>query len=104
MQVLQKFLFWAETQTSEKLHALHSNTGGEYMAASVKDILNQRGIEDLLTMPRTPQQNRKVEQFNCTIIDKAMSMVTYCWTIQWFLGVCNQYSNPCLQLYSHLFP
>ena len=39
--VLQKFLSWAETQTSEKLHALHSDRGGEYMAASVKDVLNQ---------------------------------------------------------------
>src|SRR6267142_3032419 len=47
--VLQKFLSWAETQTSEKLCALHSDRGGEYMAASVKDILNQRGIEHLLT-------------------------------------------------------
>jgi len=73
--VLQKFLSWAETQTSEKLHALHSNRGGKYMAASVKDILNQRGIEHLLTMPGTPQQNRKAEQFNHTIMDKAMSML-----------------------------
>ena len=52
---LQKFISWAETQTSEKLHALHSDRGGEYMAASVKDILNQRGIEHLLMMPGTPQ-------------------------------------------------
>ena len=45
------------------------------MAASVKDILNQRGIEHLLTMPGTPQQNRKAERFNRTIMDKAMSML-----------------------------
>ena len=45
------------------------------MAASVKDILNQRGIEHLLTMPGTPQQNGKAEQFNRTIMDKAMSML-----------------------------
>src|SRR6266850_8102277 len=48
---LQKFLSWAETQTSEKLRA------------------------HLLMMPGTPQQNRKAEQFNCTIMDKAMSML-----------------------------
>src|SRR6267142_1556446 len=63
---LQKFLSWAETQTSEKLCTLHSDRGGEYMAASVKDVLNQRGIAHLLTMPGTPQQNRKAEQFNRT--------------------------------------
>jgi hypothetical protein len=73
--VLQKFLSWAETQTSLKLHALHSNRGGEYMAASVKEILNQRGIEHHLTMPGTPQQNGKAERFNRTIMDKAMSML-----------------------------
>ena len=45
------------------------------MAASIKDILNQRGIEHLLTMPGTPQQNGKAERFNRTIMDKAMSML-----------------------------
>jgi transposase InsO family protein len=74
-KALQKFLSWAETQTSEKLCALHSDRGGEYMAASVKDVLNQRGIEHHLTMPGTPQQNGKAEQFNHTIMDKAMSML-----------------------------
>src|SRR5712675_2697300 len=72
---LQKFLFWAETQTSEKLRALHSDRGGEYMAANVKDILSQRGIEHHLTMPGTPQQNGKAERFNRTIMDKAMAML-----------------------------
>ena len=52
---LQKFLSWTETQTSDKLHALHSDRGGKYMAANIKDILNQRRIEHHLTMPSTPQ-------------------------------------------------
>jgi len=52
---LQKFLSWAETQTSEKLCTLHSNRDGEYMAANVKDILSQRGIEHQLMMPGTPK-------------------------------------------------
>jgi hypothetical protein len=75
VNVLQKFLSWAETQTSEKLHTLHSDRGGKYMAASIKDILNQRGIEHHLMMPGTPQQNGKAEWFNHTIMDKAMSML-----------------------------
>jgi transposase InsO family protein len=72
---LQKFLSWAETQTSEKLCALHSDRGGEYMAANVKDILSQRGIEHHLMMLGTPQQNGKAEQFNRTIMDKVMAML-----------------------------
>src|SRR5260370_6826991 len=66
---LQKFLSWAETQTSDKLCALHSDRGGKYMAANVKDILSQRGIEHHLMMPVSPKQNGKAERFNCTIMD-----------------------------------
>jgi hypothetical protein len=72
---LQKFLSWAETQTSDKLRALHSNRGGEYMAANVQDIFSQRGIEHRLTMTGSPQQNGKAERFNRTIMDKAMAML-----------------------------
>jgi len=72
---LQKFLFWAKTQTSDKLHALHFNKGGKYMAANVKNILSQRGIEHHLIMLGSPQQNGTAEQFNCTIMDKAMAML-----------------------------
>ena len=71
---LQKFLSWAETQTSDKLHALQSDRGGKYMAANVQDILSQRGIEHRRMMPGSPQQNGKAERFNRTIMDKAMAM------------------------------
>jgi transposase InsO family protein len=60
---------------SDKLCALHSNRGGKYMAANVKDILGQREIEHHLTMLGSPQQNGKAEQFNHTIMDKAMAML-----------------------------
>ena len=45
------------------------------MAANVQDILSQRGIEHRLTMPGSPQQNRKAERFNHTIMDKAMALL-----------------------------
>ena len=72
---LKQFLSWAETQTSDKMRALHSDRGGEYIAGYIKDILVQRGIEHHLTMPNSPQQNGKAERFNRTIMDKAMSML-----------------------------
>ena len=37
--------------------------------------MNEKGIEHQFTMPGTPQQNGEAEQFNCTIMDKAMSML-----------------------------
>ena len=72
---LRKFIAWAENQTSKKLRVLHSDRGGEYIAASVKSILDEKGIEQRLTMPGSPQQNGKAERFNRTIVDKAMAML-----------------------------
>ena len=69
------YLAWAETQTLLKMHALHSDRGGKYMAAQVKDILVERGIEHHLTMPGSPQSNGKAEWFNRTIEDKATAML-----------------------------
>ena len=36
--------------------------------------MNEKGIDHQLMMLGTPQQNGKAEQFNHTIMDKAMSM------------------------------
>ena len=74
-KVFKMYLAWAEMQTSLKMHALHSDRGGEYMAAQVKDILVERGIEHHLTMPGSPQLNRKAERLNRTIEDKATAML-----------------------------
>ena len=75
IRALKTFLAWAETQTSNKMHALHSDRGGEYMAETVQSILNEKGIEHHRTMPGSPQQNGKAERFNRTIMDKAMAML-----------------------------
>ena len=75
VQALKAFLAWTETQKSCKVRALHLDRGGEYMANSVAKILSEKGIEQHLTMPGSPQQNGKAERFNCTIMDKAMAML-----------------------------
>jgi len=72
---LRNFLSWAETQTSTRMRILHSDCGGEYINASVKEILADKGIEHHLTMPGSPQQNGKAERFNRTILDKALAML-----------------------------
>ena len=74
-KVFKMYLAWAETQSSLKMRALHSDHGGEYMATQVQDLLKERGIEHHLTMPGSPQLNRKAEQFNRTIEDKATAML-----------------------------
>jgi hypothetical protein len=69
------FLAWAETQTSERLLALHSDCGGEYISRALKSILDEKGIEHKLTMPGSPQQNGVAERWNRTILDKTRSML-----------------------------
>jgi hypothetical protein len=45
------------------------------MAGSVSKKLEERGIEHHLSMPGSPQQNGKAEQFNHTVKEKALSML-----------------------------
>jgi transposase InsO family protein len=71
----KKFLAWAENQTSDKLLALHSDCGGEYLVHAVKAILDDKGIEHCLTMLGSPQQNGLAEQWNRTIMEKARAML-----------------------------
>ena len=61
VDALKQFLAWSETQTLEKLCALHLDQGGEYLAGSVTKLLNEKGIERHLTMLGLPQQNGKAE-------------------------------------------
>src|SRR5882762_2137758 len=74
-QAFKLFLAWGKTQTESGLHVLHSDRGGEYLGSETQTLLKQNGIEHHLMMPGSPQQNGKAEWFNCTIMDKAMSML-----------------------------
>src|SRR6202453_2326768 len=74
-EALKMYLAWAETQTSLKMRALHTDQGGEYMAGQVQALLKERGIEHHTTMPGSPQSNGKAERFNRTIEDKAEAML-----------------------------
>ena len=68
-KVFKMYLTWL------KMRALHSDRGGEYMAAQVKDILAEMGIEHHLTMPGSPQSNGKAERYNLPIEDKDTAML-----------------------------
>jgi transposase InsO family protein len=71
----KKFLAWAENQTSERMLALHSDRGGEYLSSAVRSILDEKGIEHKLTMPHSPQQNGVAERWNRTLLDKARALL-----------------------------
>ena len=71
----KKFLAWAKNQTSNRLLALHSDRGGEYLSGAMRSILDEKGIEHKLTMPHSPQQNGVAERWNRTILDKAHALL-----------------------------
>jgi hypothetical protein len=71
----RKFLAWAETQTLERLRALHSDRGGEYISKALKSILDEKGIDHKLTMLGSPQQNGLAERWNRTLLNKAHAML-----------------------------
>ena len=71
----KQFPTWAENQTDNKMLALHSDWGGEYLICTVKVLLDEKGIEHRLTMLGLPQQNGLAEWWNCTIIEKACAML-----------------------------
>ena len=75
VHALKIFLAWGDTQTPHKLRALHSDRGGEYIAGTITDLLEEKGIECHMTMPGLPQQNGLAERFNCTIMEKAQAML-----------------------------
>ena len=75
LDAFKKYINWATTQSPNKFCILWSDKGGKYTGAKVQAFINEKGIEHQFIMLGTPQQNRKAEWFNCTIMDKAMSML-----------------------------
>ena len=71
----KKYLAWAENQTSDRMLALHSDRGGEYLSSAIKSILDEKGIEHKLTMPHSPQQNGVAERWNRTLLDKVRALI-----------------------------
>jgi transposase InsO family protein len=54
---------------------VRSDRGGEFLAATFKEICEEAGIRRQLTTPFTPQQNRVVERRNRTVMEMARSIM-----------------------------
>jgi hypothetical protein len=64
----------AEKVSGNKLLKLRSDRGGEYIISDLRTFLSTNGIEHQLTVPYTPQQNRRAEHFNRTLLEKSEAM------------------------------
>ena len=76
-QALYYFKIFCHTVETRfnKVLALHSDRGGEYLSSEFDAYLLDVGIHRELTTALTPNQNRVVEQKNQTLLEKARAMV-----------------------------
>jgi transposase InsO family protein len=64
-----------ENQTGNRLKAVSSYRGGEFMSSDFKELCDKHGIKREYTIPGTPQQNGVVERQNRTIQQTTGSMM-----------------------------
>jgi hypothetical protein len=67
---LKAFIARTEVETGQCLHILRSDGGGEYMGGDLGKYLEEKGIQQELTTPDTPQHNSIAERMNRTLLDK----------------------------------
>ena len=72
------FLDWkalVERSTNQKLKALRTDNGGEYMSTEFQMYLKKEGVCHELTVPKTPEQNGVAERMNRTLVEGVRAML-----------------------------
>ena len=72
------FLEWkalVERSTNQKLKALRTDNGGEYMSTEFQTYLKKERVRHELTVPKTPEQNGVAERMNRTLVEGVRAML-----------------------------
>ena len=64
-----------ERSTNQKLKALRTGSGGEYMSTEFQTYLKKEGVRHELTVPKTPEQNGVAERMNRTLVKGVRAML-----------------------------
>ena len=72
---LCEFEVMVTTQTGQRIKAIRSDCGGEYMDHRVRNGMKQKGIRHETSAPYSPQQNGVAERTNRILCDSAVSMM-----------------------------
>ena len=64
-----------ERSTNQKLKALRTDNGGEYMSTEFQTYLKKEGVRHELTVPKTPEQNGVAERMNRTLVEGVRAML-----------------------------
>ena len=60
-----------EKSTGQKLKALHTDNGGEYISSEFEAYL-KKGVRYELTVPKIPEQNGVAERMNKTLVETVL--------------------------------
>lgn len=72
------FLEWkalVEKSMNQKLKALHTDNGGEYVSAEFQRHLKKEGVRRELTVLKTPEQNGVAIRMNRTLVESVRAML-----------------------------
>ncbi len=64
-----------ETQTGQRVKAIRTDNGTEYVNAAISSYLSSRGILHQKSAPYTPEQNGRAERLNRTLLEKVRAML-----------------------------
>jgi len=73
--VVKMTVILLENQSRQRLQAVRTDCGGEYLNNELKDFYAARGIMHETTAPYTPEQNGKAERLNRTLMDRVRAML-----------------------------
>lgn len=74
----KEFEAMATTHFGQKLSKLRSDNGREYLGNEFQSFCKSKGIQMVLTVPYTPQQNGVSERINRNLMEKVRAMIHEC--------------------------
>ena len=77
-EVFEKYKEFEAIVTNEcgqKIAALRTDNGGEYLSKEFEEYLKLKGIRHELTIAHTPEQNGVAERMNRTLMESARAMI-----------------------------
>jgi len=75
LDAIKKYVAFIFTQTGKKVKCFRFDGGKEYINQEVLDWLELQGINYEITAPKSSAQNGIAEHLNCTVMERARSML-----------------------------
>ena len=71
----KEYVTLLRSETSNFVHALRTDNGGEYCSINFRGWLSKKGIRHESSAPHCPEQNGVAERANRTVVEAARSLI-----------------------------